>query len=97
MKRSVSCIASAVFLASLASALMFNCGGVIAGFTVAAKAGDTIELFGTGFGPTTPAVPAGQALSGVAPTMNPVTIRINNVTVTPTFAGLSSAAFISSI
>jgi uncharacterized protein (TIGR03437 family) len=59
--------------------------------TVAAKAGDTIELFGTGFGPTTPAVPAGQAFSGVAPTTNPVTLRINNVTVTPTFAGLSSA------
>ena len=28
--------------------------------TVAAKAGDTIELFGTGFGPTNPAIPAGD-------------------------------------
>jgi uncharacterized protein (TIGR03437 family) len=58
---------------------------------VAAKAGDTIELFGTGFGPTTPAVPAGQAFSGAASTTNPVTLRINNVSVTPTFAGLSGA------
>ena len=59
--------------------------------TVAAKAGDTIALFGTGFGPTNPAVPAGQAFSGAAPTTNPVTLRINNVSVTPAFAGLSGA------
>lgn len=59
--------------------------------TVAAKAGDVIELFGTGFGPTNPAVPAGQAFSGAAPTTNPVTLRINNVSVTPAFAGLSGA------
>lgn len=59
--------------------------------TLAAKAGDIIELFGTGFGPTNPAVPAGQAFSGAAPTSNPVAIRINNVSVTPLFAGLSSA------
>jgi len=59
--------------------------------TVAAKAGDTIELFGTGFGPTNPAVPAGQTFSGAAPTTSPVTIRINNLSATPTFAGLSSA------
>ena len=59
--------------------------------TVAAKAGDIIELFGTGFGPTNPAVAAGQAFSGAAPTTNPVTLRINNVSVTPAFAGLSGA------
>ena len=59
--------------------------------TVAAKAGDKIELFGTGFGPTNPAVLAGQAFSGAAQTTNPVTLRINNVSVTPAFAGLSGA------
>ena len=59
--------------------------------TVAAKAGDTIELFAVGLGPTNPAVPAGQAFSGAAPTTNPVTLLINNVSVTPTFAGLSGA------
>jgi len=59
--------------------------------TVAAKAGDVIELFGTGFGPTNPAVQAGQAFSGAAPTTNPVTLRIDNVSVTPAFAGLSGA------
>jgi uncharacterized protein (TIGR03437 family) len=59
--------------------------------TVAAKAGDIVELFGTGFGPTNPPVPAGQPFSGAAPTTNLVTLRINNVSVTPAFAGLSGA------
>jgi uncharacterized protein (TIGR03437 family) len=59
--------------------------------TVAAKAGDTIELFAVGLGPTNPAVPAGQAFSGAAPTTNPVTLLIGNVSVTPAFAGLSGA------
>jgi uncharacterized protein (TIGR03437 family) len=59
--------------------------------TVAAKAGDNVELFGTGFGPTNPAVLAGQSFSGAASTTNPVTTRINNLSVVPTFAGLSGA------
>jgi uncharacterized protein (TIGR03437 family) len=59
--------------------------------TVAAKAGDIVELFGTGFGPTNPMVPAGQPFSGAAPTTNAVTLLINGVSVTPTFAGLSGA------
>jgi len=59
--------------------------------TVAAKAGDNIAFFGTGFGPTNPAVPAGQVFSGAASTTNPVTLRINNMSVTPEFAGLSGA------
>jgi uncharacterized protein (TIGR03437 family) len=64
--------------------------GVSLGYpTVAAKAGDVLELFGAGLGPTTPAEPAGQAFSGVAPTTNPVTLLANNVSVAPTFAGLS--------
>ena len=57
--------------------------------TVAAKAGDSVALFGTGFGPTSPSVLAGQAYSGAASTTNPVTVHINNVAVTPSFAGLS--------
>jgi uncharacterized protein (TIGR03437 family) len=59
--------------------------------TVAAKSGDLIELFGVGFGPTSPAVPAGKPFSGSAAVINPVTLLINNVPVTPGFAGLSSA------
>jgi len=59
--------------------------------TVAAKAGDSVALFGTGFGPTNPVVAAGQSYSGAAPTTSPVALRINNVSVTPSFAGLSGA------
>jgi uncharacterized protein (TIGR03437 family) len=59
--------------------------------TVAAKAGDSIELFAGGLGPTNPAVQAGQAFSSAAPTTNAVTLRINNISVTPAFAGLSGA------
>ena len=66
--------------------------GTSLGFpTVPAKAGDTIELFGVGFGPTTPAVPAGQVFTGAARASLPITLLINNVGVTPSFAGLSAA------
>ena len=59
--------------------------------TVPAKAGDTIALFGTGFGPTNPSEPAGVVFSGAAATTNPVTLRINSMTLTPAFAGLSGS------
>jgi uncharacterized protein (TIGR03437 family) len=59
--------------------------------TVAAKAGDYVGLFGEGFGPTSPAVPAGQAFSGAASTTNNVNVLISNVSVIPFFAGLSGA------
>ena len=59
--------------------------------TVAAKAGDIVELFGVGFGPTDPAVPAGQAFSGAARTTSAVSVLINNIGVTPRFTGLSGA------
>jgi uncharacterized protein (TIGR03437 family) len=59
--------------------------------TVAAKAGDVLELFGTGFGPTNPPVAAGQAFSGAASTTNPVGLLLNNMSVPPAFAGLSGA------
>jgi uncharacterized protein (TIGR03437 family) len=59
--------------------------------TVAAKAGDTVELFGVGFGPTSPTVHAGAAFAGAAPTTNPVALTINGVSVTPSFSGETSA------
>jgi uncharacterized protein (TIGR03437 family) len=59
--------------------------------TVAAKAAGSIVLFGVGFGPTTPAVPARQAYSGAAPTTYGVTVSIGNMSVLPRFSGLSSA------
>ena len=59
--------------------------------TVAAAPGDMVELYGVGFGPTNPEVPAGQAFSGAAPIDGMLSLYINNVPVTPTFVGLSSA------
>ncbi len=59
--------------------------------TVAAKAGDQVVIFGVGFGPTSPFVPAGQSYSGAAPITGSVQITINSASVTPAFAGLSGA------
>jgi len=59
--------------------------------TVAAKAGDNVELFGTGFGPTNPAVPSGQAFVGAAPATYTVGLQIGNTGVGTMWAGLSSA------
>src|SRR6185312_2787094 len=62
--------------------------------TKAARAGDTVELFGVGFGPTSPSVPAGQPFTGEAPSSNPVRLTIGAapvVVVNPLFTGLSSA------
>jgi uncharacterized protein (TIGR03437 family) len=59
--------------------------------TVAARAGDILELFGVGFGPTNPVAPAGKAYSGAAPAVEPVTLSINNTVVTPDFCGITAA------
>jgi len=62
--------------------------------TKAAQAGDVVELFGVGFGPTSPSVPAGRAFAGAAPSSDPVRLTIGSapaVAVNPLFAGLSSA------
>jgi uncharacterized protein (TIGR03437 family) len=59
--------------------------------TVAAKAGDTVEIFGVGFGPTNPPVSAGQPFSGAAAAVDPVQILINGTSLTPAFAGETGA------
>jgi uncharacterized protein (TIGR03437 family) len=59
--------------------------------TVPARAEDTLALFGVGFGPTSPAVPAGKPFTGGAPTTNPVAISVGGSVVTPSFAGLTAA------
>jgi len=61
--------------------------------TKAAQAGDAIELYGVGFGPTSPAITSGKVLApgqfGTAST--PITLIINGVSVTPSFAGITEA------
>jgi uncharacterized protein (TIGR03437 family) len=60
--------------------------------TVAAKAGDSVQLYAVGLGPTNPTVLAGQPFTAnAAPTTNPVTLSINNVSVLPSFAGFDSS------
>ena len=54
-----------------------------------AAPGETILLFGTGFGPTSPVSPTGQTVSTAAPLPNgAVQITIGDTTMTPAFAGL---------
>lgn len=59
--------------------------------TRAVKAGETILLFGVGFGPTDPQVPAGQAYSGAAATTGKVVITKGGVPAEVQFSGLVSA------
>ena len=58
------------------------------GLTIPAKAGDTIELYGTGFGPTNPATDFSQTFGGAPVTVNQVTATIGGVQATVGFAGL---------
>lgn len=59
--------------------------------TVPAKPGDVVLFFGTGFGPTNPAVAPGRVFSGAAPLVDRVQMTIGGVSVTPAFGGLSGA------
>ncbi len=58
-----------------------------------AKPGDVISLWGTGFGPTTPSVPAGVLFSGAAalPASDQLAIAVGGAAATVLFAGLSEA------
>jgi uncharacterized protein (TIGR03437 family) len=61
--------------------------------TVPAKPGDVIALWGTGFGPTNPVVPAGQEPTVAAPaTQNPVTVTLGGTPVPVLGAVLSGYA-----
>jgi uncharacterized protein (TIGR03437 family) len=55
------------------------------------KAGETLSLYGVGFGPTTPTVHAGQPYSGAARTNSPVTVTIGGVPASVIFAGITEA------
>lgn len=70
-------------------------GGIIgprgfAGVTPA-RPGEVIQLFGTGFGPTTPPVPPGKVFSGAATLPDAVRVRIGGIAVTPQFQGASGS------
>ena len=58
-----------------------------------AKPGETILLFGTGFGPTNPVVESGRLFAGAAPLANPeaLSVELGGVPMAIQFAGLSAA------
>lgn len=58
--------------------------------TTPAKVGETISLYGTGFGPTSPNVNSGEVFQGAASLTNSVEIRIGSAYADVRFAGLSS-------
>ena len=62
-----------------------NC--VTGATTAPAKPGDTILLFGTGFGPTTPPTQSGRIVDP-APLTNQVSIRIGELVAEQSFAGI---------
>ena len=55
-----------------------------------ARPGEILLLYGTGFGPTNPAVPAGQVFNGAAPLVDPTQlhVRIGGVSAVVNFAGI---------
>jgi uncharacterized protein (TIGR03437 family) len=66
--------------------------GLIAGATFApAKPGETILLFGTGFGATKPPLPAGKLVTTAEPLANTVQVTIGGQTARVDFAGVSGS------
>ena len=53
--------------------------------------GEVVELYGVGFGPTNPPVPAGQSFSGSAPVTGKVSVTIGGIAASVQFAGITSA------
>ena len=56
-----------------------------------AKPGETVVLYGTSFGPTTPAVDPEDVFPGTAATTNPITVTVGGQAATVSFAGISGA------
>jgi uncharacterized protein (TIGR03437 family) len=59
--------------------------------TTPARPGETVLLYGTGFGPTNPDAASGRILTESAQTVNPVRIQIDTQEAAVAFAGLTSA------
>lgn len=66
-------------------------GAIVNTATAAVKAGDVLEIYGTGFGPTTPSITPGLVFSAADPTTNTVTVKIGGTAATVLWAGLTAA------
>jgi uncharacterized protein (TIGR03437 family) len=75
------------------STVINGTGATASGYTTvaSAKPGDVLEIFGTGFGPTSPAAISGLVFSGAYPTTNAVTVTIGGKAATVLWAGLIGA------
>jgi uncharacterized protein (TIGR03437 family) len=60
--------------------------------TTPAQPGETILLYGVGFGPTTPPQPSGQLVTTATPLANSVQVAIGGQTASVPFAGLAQGA-----
>lgn len=67
---------------------LFGSGGAV---TRPAKPGEILELYGTGFGPTNPAVTSGLVVTKAAQTIDKVTITIGGLDAVVQFAGITGA------
>lgn len=65
--------------------------GVIIGGSQAAQPGDVLQLYATGFGPTSPSIAPGVVFTGSYPLTGTVTITIGGVTAPVAYAGLVAA------
>ncbi len=59
--------------------------------TTPARPGEVISLFGTGFGPSNPALPAGAVVAAPQPLLNSVKINIDTTQADVQYAGITSA------
>jgi uncharacterized protein (TIGR03437 family) len=80
--------APALFASNGNVAAVRSDGAVVDGSTVTAKAGDVLELFGTGFGATSPAVTPGVVFQGSAPLVTPATVTIGGVAAPVSYSGM---------
>jgi len=60
-------------------------------YTSPARAGSTITLWGTGFGPTNPNIDPGVAVTSPAPLANTAKIRVGNTQATILYQGITAA------
>jgi uncharacterized protein (TIGR03437 family) len=67
---------------------LFGSGGAV---TRPAKPGEILELYGTGFGPTNPAVTSGLVVTKAAQTIDKVSITIGGMDAEVQFAGITGA------
>jgi len=74
-------------------AIVNGTGAAETGYTTSAAAGqgDILEFYGTGFGPTDPAVSTGLVFTGAYPTTNAVTVTIGGIAAEVLWAGLVAA------